>query len=122
MEKFIFELGIILVGSAVLSCVMVLFKQPIIIAYIICGILAGPWGLGWIKNSGSIEAISHIGITLLLFLAGLCLHPQKLMELFKKTSLVTLGNSSASFFIAFAFALLFKYWLGYDVFEHNIDN
>ncbi|MBU1862939.1 MAG: cation:proton antiporter [Candidatus Omnitrophica bacterium] len=109
MEEFIFDLSIILVGSAILSFLAVLTKQPIIIAYILCGVLIGPWGIGWIKHAAFIETISHLGITLLLFLAGLCLHPQKLLRLFKKTSLVTLGNCCVSFVVAFSVALLFGF-------------
>jgi len=111
MEEFILDLCILLVGSAILSCLAVILKQPIIIAYILCGVLAGPWGLGWIKHTEFIEIISHLGITLLLFLAGLCLHPQKLVDSFKKTSLVTLVNCVFSFILAFLFSLLFRFSL-----------
>jgi len=108
MENLIFELSVILVGAAVLSYLAMLLKQPIIIGYILCGVLIGPWGIGWIKHVSSIEMISRLGITLLLFLAGLCLHPQKLLGLFKKTTLVTLTNCFVSFVIAFVFASLLK--------------
>jgi len=109
MEGFIFDLSIILVGAALLSFFAVLLKQPIIIAYILCGVLVGPWGGGWIQHVEFIETISHLGITLLLFLAGLCLHPQKLIRLFKKTTLITLGSCLSSFVLAFLFAFLFQF-------------
>lgn len=109
MEHFIFDLSVILVGAAVLSYFAILSKQPVIMAYILCGVLVGPWGAGWIENVEFVETISHLGITLLLFLAGLCLHPQKLIGLFKKSTLVTLGNCLLSFIIAFCFSLLFSF-------------
>jgi len=109
MEGFIFDLSIVLVVSAILGCLAIYLKQPIVIAYILCGMLIGPWGIGWISKADFIETISHLGITLLLFLAGLCLHPQKLIELFKKTSLVTLFNCACSFIAAFLFSLLFDF-------------
>ncbi len=84
----------------------VVLKQPIIIAYIFCGVLVGPWGLGWITDTKFIEIVSHLGITLLLFLAGLCLHPQKLIDLFKKTSLATLINCVFSFVLSLLFIVL----------------
>ena len=111
MEEFISDLCVLLVGSAILSCLAVALKQPIIIAYIFCGMLVGPLGLGWIRHTEFIEVISHLGITLLLFLAGLCLHPQKLIELFKKTASVTLANCLVSFVLAFSFALIFHFSL-----------
>ncbi len=109
MEKFIFDLSVIIILAAILSYVAVLLKQPIILAYIACGVLAGPWGMGWIRDLGFIESISRLGITLLLFLAGLCLHPQKLFGLFKKTGLATATNCIVSFAIAFLFAIIFKF-------------
>lgn len=109
MENFAFDLSLILVGTAVLSYLAVICKQPIIMAYILCGILFGPWGVGWVKDVEFIESISHLGITLLLFLAGLCLHPRKLIGLFKKTALITICMSLISFLIAFGFAYLFKF-------------
>jgi len=111
MESFLFDLSVVLVGTALLSFLAVLFRQPVIIAYIICGVLVGSWGIGLIKHVEFIESISHIGITLLLFLAGLCLHPQKLIRLFKETVLVTLANCIASFFIASVTARIFRFGL-----------
>lgn len=109
MEEFIFDLSIVLVGAAILSYLAVVLKQPIIIAYILCGVLVGPWGFGLIKHAEFIEMISHLGITLLLFLAGLCLHPQKLFRLFRKTIFVTLANCVISFLVAFLFARIFRF-------------
>ena len=109
MEKFIFDLSVIIILAAILSYVAVLLKQPIILAYIACGVLAGPWGMGWIRDLGFIESISRLGITLLLFLAGLCLHPQKLFGLFDVlTSLLfhSQKNSHLNFHLKLFFQLL----------------
>ncbi len=111
MDSFILDLSVLLVGAAILSYFAVLLKQPIIIAYILCGIIAGPWGFGWIKNVDFIDGISHLGITLLLFLAGLSLNPKELVRLFQKTAIVTFINCLFSFVIAFAFAYLFRFSL-----------
>ena len=109
MEDLIFELSVVLVGTALLACLAVFLKQPILIAYILCGILVATWGGGWVQHATLIEDMSHLGITLLLFLAGLCLHPQKLIRLFKKTALVTLAGSVSSFALAFLFALVWGF-------------
>lgn len=109
MEKFIFELSVLIVSAAALSYLAVLLRQPVIIAYILCGVLVGPWGTGWVKDVDFITAMSQLGITLLLFLAGTCLHPRHLVSLFKKTAIVTISGSLISFCIAFIFAYLFKF-------------
>jgi len=115
VEKFIYDLSVLLAGAAILSFVAIRLKQPIIIAYIVCGVVVGPWGLGLVKNIEFIETISHLGVTLLLFLAGLCLHPQHLIKLFRKTSLITLINCCVSFVLAFGFAKLMHFGLSDSV-------
>jgi len=104
MEGFIQELSTILVAAALLSSLAFFLRQPIIIAYVFSGILLGPWGLGLVHDVDFIEGISHLGITLLLFLAGLNLHPQALIRLFKGTFLVTVVNCAFSFLLALAFS------------------
>jgi len=109
MERFVFELSVVLVGAAVLSYVAVLLKQPIVVAYVLCGVLLGPWGAGWVTQVDFLEIVSRLGITLLLFLAGLCLHPQKLIRVFKRAVPVAIGNCLFSFVLAFTFAQLFGF-------------
>jgi len=111
MEHFIVDLGVLLVVSAFFSYLAVIFKQPIIMGYIVSGVLIGPWGFGLIEDVNFIENISHLGITLLLFLAGLCLHPQKLIGLFRKTFVVVVINCIASFGLAFLFSNIFQFSL-----------
>lgn len=103
------DLSISLVASACLAYLAVLLRQPVIIAYVVCGVIVGPWGLGLIHHVGFIETISHLGVTLLLFLAGLCLHPQKLVGLFMSTFWVTLTSCLVFFGISFGSALLFGF-------------
>ncbi|MBU0678240.1 MAG: cation:proton antiporter [Verrucomicrobia bacterium] len=85
-------------------------KQPIIIAYIVIGLVIGPSGFGLIRRTDHIEQIAHFGVILLLFLIGLNLQPGKLLRLFKKTALLTLSTSLAFALTSCLFALL----LGFD--------
>jgi Kef-type K+ transport system membrane component KefB len=58
MERFIIDLSILMVGAAIFSFFAVLLRQPIIIGYIVCGIVLVPLGNGWIRNAELIETIS----------------------------------------------------------------
>ncbi len=91
-ENIIFKLALIFAGASILATIFLYVKQPIILAYIVLGMLIGPWGIGLLKNPALIEHISHLGIILLMFLLGLHLHPQKLYKLLKKTALITVGT------------------------------
>lgn len=94
MQDFIyFDIGIIIIASALLAWLSLLLRQPIIIAYILAGILLGPWGLRLVSNIDFIDEVSKIGISLLLFIAGLSLHPRKIMETFGRTFTMTLATS-----------------------------
>jgi len=103
------EISIVIVISALLSCLGLVLRQPIIVAYLAGGLLIGASGLGWIENTAFIDEISRIGVTLLLFLAGIVLHPRRLKELFRQTILLTLTNSLVSFIVCGAFCLLWGF-------------
>lgn len=111
LDNLIFQLSIIIIGAAFLGTLFLYAKQPIIIAYIAIGVMLGPSGYGLIKQTGTIEQISHFGIILLLFLIGLNLQPGKLMHLFKKTSPLTLSTSLIFGLSALVFALLINFEL-----------
>ena len=87
------DIAFVVIVSTILGWLSLLTRQPIIIAYIIAGVLLGPWGLKFITEIEFINEASNIGITLLLFLAGLSLHPRRLLELFSKTFPLTLLTS-----------------------------
>src|SRR5258706_7419604 len=55
-------------------------KQPLLLAYLLAGVLIGPQiGLGLVKDQASIETVSQIGLILLLFIIGLELDLNKLL-------------------------------------------
>jgi Kef-type K+ transport system membrane component KefB len=91
-DNIILEMALIFAGASILATIFLYLKQPIILAYISLGMLAGPWGMGLFEDPSHIEHISHLGIILLMFLIGLNLHPQKLSALLKRTAPVTLAT------------------------------
>lgn len=46
-------------------------KQSVIIAYIIAGVLVGPYGLGLINKVGEVNSLAEIGVALLMFAIGI---------------------------------------------------
>ncbi len=84
------QLSIIIVIGGVISVLIRLLKQPLIIGYILTGILVGPSVLGLIHDKAVFEAYSEIGITLLLFIIGLGLNIGVIKSL-GKVSLTTAG-------------------------------
>ncbi|MBI4592513.1 cation:proton antiporter [Candidatus Uhrbacteria bacterium] len=74
LEELFFEIGIVLVIAAVLSMVVYRLRQPLIIAYILTGIIAGPSLLALTNSHEVFEAMSQIGVAFLLFTVGLGLN------------------------------------------------
>lgn len=87
MELFI-ELAVLIAFSTLTAGIMALLRQPLIIGYIIAGILLGPYFFDFIDSADTISLFSHIGIALLLFIVGLRLSPKVIREI-GKVSLVT---------------------------------
>ena len=115
-DPIIFYIFLIFTGAAILATLALYARQSLLVVYIILGVVLGPSVLGLVSDPEIIREISHIGIMFLLFLLGINLAPQKLLLMFRKTTLVT-GISSVLFLlIGSGCALLF----GFPVFESVI--
>lgn len=57
------------------------FKLPGILGFIVTGMIAGPHGLGWVKEVEEVEAMAEIGVVLLLFVIGMEFSLKKLAAL-----------------------------------------
>lgn len=70
--SLISDIGLSIIFATILSHVVRAFKQPLILGYVLGGILLGSgMGLGLVHDEHSIELISEIGLILLLFIIGL---------------------------------------------------
>jgi len=65
------QLVILLLMAAAIGTFAILLKQPLIVGYILVGILAGPSVLGRVIPRDEVDLLAKIGIALLLFVVGL---------------------------------------------------
>ena len=101
----------IFAGAALVATFALFARQALLIAYILIGVLLGPWGLGYVNDAKVIGEIAHIGIIFLLFLIGLNLQPQELLHMMRKTTIVTLASSTVFTLFGFALCMLFGFSL-----------
>ncbi len=89
----VFSMFLIFSGAAVLSTVALFTRQSLLVAYMLLGMILGPWGIAWISDLRQIQQIGDIGIIFLLFLLGLNLHPQNLLHMLRKVVSIALISS-----------------------------
>jgi Kef-type K+ transport system membrane component KefB/voltage-gated potassium channel Kch len=70
-ESLFEQVALVLVISVLLGLVANALRQPLIVAFIVAGILVGPQALGIIGSRAEIELLATVGISIMLFLVGL---------------------------------------------------
>jgi len=105
----IFSLFVIFAGAAVLSTIALLTRQSLLVAYMLLGVLIGPWGFKLIHDPQLVKVVGDVGIIFLLFLLGLNLPPQKLWSMLKKVAWISLISSIIFAFIGYAVGYYFGY-------------
>lgn len=91
MPSVFTELSLVILVTTAVSVIMRLLRQPLILGYILAGLLVGPSALGLIQSSNLFETFSTIGIALLLFIIGLGMNARDLKKLGKVVILVALS-------------------------------
>jgi Kef-type K+ transport system membrane component KefB len=71
-------IGISIAAAALLALVIWRLRQPLILAYLITGVLIGPVVLKYVADPTSIATVAEIGLILLLFIIGLEIDLKKL--------------------------------------------
>lgn len=116
------QLSTVIVIAAAIAYVTRLFKQPMIVAYILAGILIGPSLLHLVSDTVAFEAFSQIGIALLLFIIGLELsfavikRTGKPVFLTAMSILFTVGTIGFLIGLAFHFTLIEAILIGLAMF------
>lgn len=81
------EIALIIAIATGLSFIAKMLKQPLIIGYIISGIIVGPTVFDLIKAEETISVFANLGIALLLFIIGLGLNPKVIKEVGRAATL-----------------------------------
>jgi Kef-type K+ transport system membrane component KefB len=104
-----FSVFLIFTGAAALATAALFARQAILVAYVLLGVILGPWGAGLIGDPELISDISRIGIIFLLYLLGLDLLPQQLWLMLGEALATTLASSVIFWLIGFAIAWMFGF-------------
>lgn len=80
MAEVFSQFAIVIGLAVVLSLIMKKLRQPLIIGYILTGLIAGPSILGLVQQGESLEIFASLGVALLLFIVGLGLNPDMIKD------------------------------------------
>ncbi len=109
MESLFFEFATVLMVAAVVGTIGSLLKQPLIISFIVVGILVGPSGIGLIEEGPELQLLAEIGIALLLFVVGLKLDLHNIRTMGPVALAVGMGQVIFTSLFGFLIALALGY-------------
>ncbi len=108
-DPFVFSFFLIFACAGILATLALFTRQPLIVMYIVTGMILGPSGTALIDNPELISSIAKFGIIFLLFLLGLDMQPAKLIKTLRSALLVGVGSSLVFFAMGFLIASAFGY-------------
>jgi Kef-type K+ transport system membrane component KefB len=99
------EFALLLLMSAAAGAVSLWLRQPVLIAYIVIGIVAGPAVLGVVTAHDQIDLLAQVGVAVLLFVVGLKLDLQHIRHIGPVALATGLGQLSFTIVIGFLIIL-----------------
>lgn len=110
MELSLFGiLSLVIVLATIVSGLMRLLRQPLIVGYILTGVLLGPAVLHIIPNTGAFTVFSNIGIALLLFIIGLGLNTTVIGKLGKVVLVASVVQMGVTLGVGYLAATVFGF-------------
>jgi len=99
------EIAVLLLLAAAVGLIGRVLHQPLIVAFIAVGLVAGPSALNIVQSGEQIELLSELGIAILLFLVGMKLDVQLIRSLGVVSVLTGLGQVAFTSIFGFLIGL-----------------
>ena len=109
MENIFLQISIALLIVLGVSFVMRILKQPLIIGYILSGIIIGPFLFNLLPHKETLEVFSQFGIAFLLFIVGIHLNPKTIKEVGKISLITGIGQVIFTSIIGYFICILFGF-------------
>lgn len=106
-----YEVAALLILASVVGLIGVRLHQPMIVSFIVVGMLAGPAGFDIVQSTDHLQLLSELGVALLLFLVGLKLD----LNLIRTLGAVALNTGLGQIAFTSIVGFLICFGLGLDV-------
>jgi Kef-type K+ transport system membrane component KefB len=100
------EVAALLVLAALTGMVGLLLRQPLIVSFIVVGLIAGPSALDIVHSKDQIKLLSELGIAILLFLVGIKLDIKLIKSIGWVSVLTGLGQVAFTSIIGYLIGLM----------------
>lgn len=105
MSSLFLQIGAVFILATFLGVLVRFLKQPLILAYILAGLILGSLGVARVASQETFTLLSQFGIAFLLFMVGLELKLTDLKQVGKSAALTALGQIFFTFLISFLLCL-----------------
>jgi monovalent cation:H+ antiporter-2, CPA2 family len=107
--RLIVDLVTVLAAAAAGGLLASLLRQPVLLGYLLGGMVVGPAGLALIKEVVQVETLAQFGVAFLLFALGV---EFSLSEL-KKVQVISLGGGGLQIVLTILVTTLLSLWMGW---------
>jgi monovalent cation:H+ antiporter-2, CPA2 family len=114
--QIIQDFSVIMIIASVMAFISYKLKQPLVIGYIIAGIIIGPHTppFSLILNQDVLNLFAEMGIILLLFVVGMEFPIEKLRRIGKKALTIALSEALGTFSIGFSVSFFILHFSLFD--------
>src|SRR3989338_8877656 len=109
MEEIFVQISLVIAIVLAVSFIMRALRQPLIIGYILSGIIIGPFFLNMVSMNDTIQIFADFGIAFLLFIVGLHLSPKVIKEVGKISLITGVGQVLFTTLFGYLIAIAFGF-------------
>ncbi len=109
VDNFILDLTLTLGASALGGFLANQLRQPVLLGYLVSGVIIGPFGLGLLTNVEDINSLAEIGVAFLLFALGVEFSVAEL----KRVKDIAVKGSVLQIGLTIAVVFLFSWFAGW---------
>ena len=105
--KYLLDIGLIILSVKIFTLITQKIKMPKVLGGLIAGIVLGPAVLNVVQNSTILEALSKVGIILIMFLAGMETSIKKFISNGEKYLVIAAMGVVVPFIMGALFSLIY---------------
>ena len=88
-NSFLEDLALVLCVAAATTVIFQVLRQPVVVGYLVAGMICGPYTPGILVDASRIHGVSELGVILLMFTLGLEFSIRRLLRLGPRAAFIT---------------------------------